>query len=91
MFVCLSRWFAPAPDPFGSEALERAENQDSSSGVAASGARAKFLAVRTLRVIDFLSGDEACGAHFRCPFTNAAAAAAATVIYGPPVARTSDL
>lgn len=35
--------------------------------------RAKFLAVRTLRVIDFLSGDEACVAHFRCPFPDAAA------------------
>lgn len=41
-------------------------------------------------MIDFLSGDEACVAHFRCPFADAAAAAA-TVIYGPPVARTSDL
>lgn len=46
------------------------------------------LAAQILLVIDFLFGGEACGAHIRCfsptPWCDC-------VIYGPPVARTSDL
>ncbi len=46
------------------------------------------LAAQTLQVIDFLFGVEACGGHIRCfcltPWCDC-------VIYGPPVARNSDL
>lgn len=45
------------------------------------------LAARTLWVIDFLFGGKACGVHIRCfcltPWSDC-------MIYGPPVARTSD-
>lgn len=46
------------------------------------------LAAQTLQVIDLLFGGKACGVHIRCfcltPWCDC-------VIYGPPVARTSDL
>lgn len=46
------------------------------------------LAAQILLVIDFPFGGEACGVHIRCfsptPWCDC-------VIYGPPVARTSDL
>ena len=47
-----------------------------------------LLAAQKLQVIDFVFGGKACGAHIRCfcltPWCDC-------VIYGPPVARTSDL